>query len=237
MDKFLIVERSGNRTTGPMMVTTSPRSTCPLSCPLRKGGGYETAGVCYAEYGYLGGFIWTGLDKARPGTKIYGRQRVYTFNELLAKVRNLPHGAVWRHNQAGDLPSDDNVTIRRDKLQALTEANKGRLGFTYTHYDVLTNSLNYYAVRQANQNGFTVNLSADDLDEADALADLNIAPVAVVVPSDMTENAVTPKGRKVVICPYTAHPNVTCLSCKLCTFSRRPIIAFPATGAKKHRLI
>jgi hypothetical protein len=31
MEKYLISEKSGNVITGPIVVTTSPRSTCPLA--------------------------------------------------------------------------------------------------------------------------------------------------------------------------------------------------------------
>jgi len=216
MERFLIAFKSGNRITGPILITTSPRSSCPLACPLRKGSTGGEAGVCYAEHGYLGRYIWTGLDRTTAGQKISGRIPVYSFDELLATIRNEPPGTLWRHNQAGDLPSDDQVTISRSRLMALTIANTGRRGFTYTHFDMLSNKENRLAVAEANANGFTINLSADTLAEADQLAALDIAPVTVVVPSDVVHNTQTPEGRKVVICPAITHENVTCASCALC---------------------
>ena len=107
MDKFIIVQKSGNRITGPIMVTTSPRNTCPLACPLRKNGTTPEAGVCYAEHGHLGHYIWNGLDKTAAGKMISGRIPVYSFTDLLSAIREQPEGALWRHNQAGDLPSAD----------------------------------------------------------------------------------------------------------------------------------
>ncbi|UWU75955.1 hypothetical protein N2603_39485 [Bradyrhizobium huanghuaihaiense] len=88
MERFLIAFNSGNRITGPILITTSPRSSCPLACPLRKGATGQEAGVCYAEHGYLGHYIWTGLDRTQAGQKISGRIPVYSFDELLAIVRN-----------------------------------------------------------------------------------------------------------------------------------------------------
>src|SRR5882672_5442496 len=132
MERFLITHKSGNRITGPIMITTSPRATCPRACPFRKGGTTPEAGVCYAEHGHLGHYIWTGLDRTPSGRKISGRIPVYSFEQLLALVENLPTGTLWRHNQAGDLPSDDQETISRERLRKLTEANTGRKGFTYT---------------------------------------------------------------------------------------------------------
>jgi hypothetical protein len=234
-ERFLITHKSGNRITGPIMITTSPRSSCPLACPLRKGGESPEAGVCYAEHGYLGHYIWTGLDRTSAGQKISGRIRVYSFHELLTTIRSQSPDTLWRHNQAGDLPSDDQMTISRTRLQRLTEANRGRRGFTYTHFDVLNNAENRIAIAEANQDGFTINLSADTLAEADQLEALNIAPVTVVVPAGTKGNTTTPEGRKVVICPARTQDNVTCASCGLCQRQRSAIIAFPALGRAKDR--
>ena len=233
MDKFLIVQKSGNRITGPIMVTTSPRNTCPLACPLRKDGATSEAGVCYAEHGHLGHYIWNGLDTTAAGKKISGRIPVYSFTDLLSAIRAQHEGALWRHNQAGDLPSADQETVDRKKLQLITTANQGRRGFTYTHFDVVLNFANRAAIKEANDNGFTVNLSADTLDEADELVDTKCAPVTVVVPADVTENTMTPRGRKVVICPARTHEGVNCANCGLCAQQREAIIAFPALGPAK----
>jgi hypothetical protein len=235
MERFIITHKSGNRITGPIMITTSPRSSCPLACPLRKSGESKEAGVCYAEHGHLGHYIWTGLDRTEAGKKISGRIPVYSFDDLLTTVRNQPPATLWRHNQAGDLPSDDQVTISRGRLRRLTAANRGRRGFTYTHFDVMNNEENRIAIAEANRDGFTINLSADTLTEADQLAALNIAPVTVVVPAGTMENTATPDGRKVIICPARTQDNVTCATCGLCQRLRSVIIAFPALGPARDR--
>jgi hypothetical protein len=236
LEKFLITMKSGNRITGPIMITTSPRSTCPLACPFRKSADGAEAGLCYAEHGHLGHYIWTGLDKAKPGQKISGRIPVYGFSDLMTVVRAQTEGTLWRHNQAGDLPNSDNRTIDRAKLRLLTNANKGRRGFTYTHFDVLANQANREAIREANAAGFTINLSADNLREADELADAECGPVTVVVQADQLANLTTPKGRKVVICPARTTEGITCATCGICAVSqRKAIIAFPALGPGKAR--
>jgi len=79
-------------------------------------------------------------------------------------------------------------------------------------------------------------LSANDLADADALADANCGPVVVVVPSTTTKNTVTPAGRPVVICPATQRDDVSCATCQLCQRQRAAIVAFPAHGAR-HRVI
>lgn len=218
MDKYLISFSSSNRITGDMMVTTSPRATCPTSCPLKDA-------ECYAESGHLGGWIWSTLDRTEPGEK--ARMRVYTFTQLLAVIRLLMPGAIWRHNQAGDLVTDTSGTIDRAKIRALTKANEGKRCFTFTHHDVFTNAANRETIKEACDGGFTINLSADTLEEADAYADLDIAPVCLVVPAIQKENTTTPKGRKVTICPARRKEGVTCSSCQICTRPHKAIIAFP----------
>lgn len=232
MDKFLITPKSHNRITGPIMVTTSPRRSCPTACPLRKSGSDETAGACYAEHGFLGGFIWSKLDQLPVGGSFKkGQIRVHGFEALEQTIRSLPEGAIWRHNQAGDLASDDGITIDGAKLRRLARANRGRRGFTYTHFDMETNARNREAVLAANTEGFFVNLSANSLEHADRLADLEVAPVTVVVPADITENTRTPAGRTVVICPARRIDGMTCKECRICATLRKAIIGFPAIGA------
>jgi hypothetical protein len=141
--------------------------------------------------------------------------------------------SLWRHNVADDLTSNDQVTIDRVALRAIVDANKGRRGFTFTHYDVLTNLSNREAIKEANENGFNVNLSGNSLAHADELADLGIGPVTVILPAGTTRNTRTPKGRTVVICP-TNTDGVTCAQCGLCARQRSTIIGFPASGGQKH---
>jgi len=161
-----------------------------------------------------------------------------TWETFLGKIAALPAGTFWRHNQAGDL-SGVGDAIDDTALYQLTEANTGKRGFTYTHKPLLAGphaASNRASVRDAIYNKFTVNLSANTLAHADELAALQIAPVCVVLPSDATQNTVTPGGRKVIVCPATQRDNVTCDSCRLCSKSNRScIVGFPAhgTGARK----
>lgn len=232
MDKFLVTHKSENEFTGPIMVTTSPRCTCPSNCAFRKGGKGPLAGLCYAEHGAIGGFVWTLLDRANAGDTIMNGIRIGSFAELLYAVRALPAGSLWRHNVAGDLLSNDRITIDRAALRALTAANKGRRGFTFTHYDVLTNLANRATIEEANRDGFRINLSGNSLEHADQLADLGIAPVTVILPANSTQNTATRKGRTVVLC--TNMHGVSCAECGRCSRMRSTIIGFPATGGQKN---
>ena len=113
----------------------------------------------------------------------------------------------------------------------MVKANRGRRGFTYTHKPA--SLANLTMVRIALREGFTVNLSADNLAMADELASTG-APVVVVLPSDQVTALKTPQGRHVAICPATISDEVTCASCGLCAEAgRKSIIGFPAHGNRK----
>ena len=211
-------KKSQNKKVGRIPVSTSPSFTCPSECPLYKNG-------CYADNGPLG---WFG-KKVDAGIAGMG------WDAFVANVKALPEGQIWRHNQKGDLPGNDN-DIDVTMLRELVEANRGRRGFTYTHKPVINNVQNAEAVKHANENGFTINLSADNKQEADNLMELGIGPVVVVLPQTQVTNTVTPAGRKIVVCPATIRENVTCPSCKLCSkVNRDIIIGFPAHGNQKKK--
>lgn len=229
--RYLITPRSNNAKTGPIMVTTSPQETCPKVCPLRLNG-------CYADAGPLRR-IWDRLSQSASAGDTFpngatGKILVHGV-EYLGTMIMRQHKALWRMNQAGDL-YHDNGRIVVDLLTYIWEKNKAALarGFTYTHHAVLGNSPmaahNRGVIEAANEMGFTINLSGNNLAHADKLADLNIGPVVAVVPSNVTENHVTPKGRKVVICPATQDEHTTCYNCGMCQLARDFIIAFPAHG-------
>jgi hypothetical protein len=209
--------RSGNRKLGGLPASITSRDTCPDACSLKRFG-------CYALYGHTAAH-WRRV----------GRQRE-TWDDFCADVARLPAGQLWRHNEAGDLPGrDDAVDVPR--LVQLVAANRGRRGFTFSHYPVLdwrvdAHLRNAGAISGANRMGFTVNLSADDLAQADALADLvYVGPVAVLLPSDAPVRLKTPKGRRVVVCPAETNESVTCASCQLCANAgRKSVVGFRAHG-------
>jgi len=206
--------KSRNAKTGPIPVSTTTQSTCPKACPFNRAN----AGGCYADGGPLR-IVWDKVTQGRVGVD---------WDTFCKEVSKLPKAVLWRHNQAGDLPGLGD-TIDNRALSQLVDANAGKRGFTYTHKPMDT-ATNREAVRDANLNGFTINLSGNTLAHADQLADLEIAPVVVVLPADQTENTVTPKGRKVVVCPATIRDDVSCKTCGLCARSRDAIVGFPAHG-------
>ena len=116
----------------------------------------------------------------------------------------------------------------------LVAANAGRRGFTYTHKPATVDNL--AQIKAANAAGFTINLSANDLTHADALADTGAGPVVTILPIDAGAKNRTPAGRLVVTCPAQLRDDVSCADCQLCARADRPtIVGFLAhgNGAKK----
>ena len=199
---------------GNMFRTYSDSDTCPSTCPLKDAG-------CYAKTGPTS-WVWKKVDAGN---------NVTDWNGLCSSVKRLSQGEIWRHNVAGDLPHSDG-SIDNTALDALTRANRGKRGFTYTHH--LPTEENVQAVSKANQDGFTINLSANGLHQVDAYADTGL-PVVTILPIDAPKVQRTAQGRKVVVCPAVSNPDkVTCKSCGICANPNRGyVIGFPAHGARK----
>ena len=231
---------SANVKTGPIPVSTTSAETCATVCPFRT----DADGGCYAASGPLA-MHWRAVTNGSRGTD---------WKSFVETIANLPIGRLWRHNQAGDLPGDG-ARIDAGALSALVRANVGRRGFTYTHYSA--DADNCGAIRNANDAGFTVNLSANNVAHADTLADTGAGPVVSVLPleyargskrGEWAESAEeyrarlatlpmrTPAGRRIVVCPATNRDDVSCATCALCAVAgRTTIVGFPAhgTGAKR----
>ena len=209
-----ITMKSANVKTGPIPVSTTTRDSCPADCAMKS--------ECYAASGPLA-LHWAAVSAGTRGTD---------WPTFTATIAQLPDGQLWRHNQAGDLPVAGG-TVDPVKLGQLVAANAGKRGFTYSHH---RDAASIAWIRHANNWGFTVNLSANNLADADTLADHQAGPVVVVLPSTATVNLKTPGGRAVVICPATQRDDVSCASCQLCQRQRSAIVGFPAHGSR-HRVI
>ena len=207
--KYHFIPQSSNRKTGPIPVTYSERATCPPSCPHYRAD-------CYAEDFYTR-MAW---DKVP--------ERGDTLNALVASIAALPEGQLWRMNVAGDLPGQGE-TVDPVALGEIVRANIGRRGFTYTHKKD-PDAIEWAG--HATAWGFTVNLSADDAGEADALAETGL-PVTAIVPMDTPEKTYTPAGRTIIVCPAQTREDVTCATCGLCARADRAvIIGFRAHGTR-----
>jgi hypothetical protein len=224
--------KSSNGKIGAIPVSTISKETCPEACPLKGNG-------CYADGGPLS-IIWNALSERTPGmvwtNGVGGKLQSLTWNRYCYEIAQLPAGQEWRHGQAGDLPGVGD-TIDARALSKLVKANRGKRGFAYTHKPVLNNPANAAAVAHANANGFTINLSANDVTEVDALVALDIAPVVVVLPADVhgKQDISTAGGTRIVVCPATYRDDIKCVDCMLCQKQRKCAVGFPAHGASKRR--
>lgn len=201
------VPKSGNKKLGGIPAAIVSPETCPPSCGFYGKG-------CYAEFG-ASGHHWRNVE-----------HHGLSWSDFLKRVTELPAGQLWRYAVAGDLPGEgDGVDARA--LSELVRANRGKRGFGFTHKPITVNSRSQ--IYDANALGFTINLSADTLEEA-----AYGLPVAVVLPEHAQGDIRTPEGRRVVICPAQTRPSVTCASCRLCSVSRRKgIVGFRAHGQMK----
>lgn len=212
--KYHLTRVSGNSKTGPIPVSTTSRNSCPEACELKGSG-------CYAESGPLR-LHWDAV----------GANRGYDLDKFCNEISKLPKRQLWRYGQAGDLPGDG-INIDTESLDKIVQASKGRSGFAFTHYPPTAD--NAQAVAAANQAGFTINLSADDLEEADELAELAIGPVVVLLPEDQKKPVKTAGGRLVIVCPATVTKDMDCSVCGICAKQRKAIVGFPVHGTSKRK--
>jgi hypothetical protein len=214
------VRVSMNAKLGPMACTTYPSFTCPPSCPLIEFD-------CYVKTGFYTRLNWAKLDAGERGQQLA---------EVYRQVKRLPRGSLIRDKVAGDeWPSATNPELI-DKAAILDKARafKHLRVISYTHYR--PTAANVRILKAAKAAGLPINLSADNLKDADKKAATGLA-VAVVVSSDTPKVSYTPKGRKVVICPAQTSDRVTCSSCGLCAdHDRDYLIGFRAHGGGKKRI-
>lgn len=207
MSKIHFVAKSSNSKTGAIPVTYSERATCPPDCGLY--------GDCYGE-DYHTRLSWDKVAVRGIGVE-----------QLAARIEALPDGQVWRFNIVGDLPGEGKL-VDAESLGMIVWANRGRKGYTYTHKKT-AEAIRWAA--HANDWGFTINLSADDAGEADALYGQG-SPVVCLVPSDTPSKAYTPAGRTITVCPAQDR-DITCEDCQLCAIpTRQTIIGFRPHGTK-----
>lgn len=207
--KTLFVAKSGNSKVGPIPVTYRERASCPPSCPLYRKG-------CYGD-DFHTSLAWNRAD--RDGI---------TTVALAAKIAALPEGQLWRGEVVGDLVGKGE-RVDAAELGMIVRANFGRRGFTYSHK---RSAQAIKWIRHANAWGYTVNLSANDAEDADYLADLGAGPVVCIVPVDTPVHSYTPAGRHIVVCPAQTG-DTNCAVCQLCQKAdRKSIVGFRAHGAK-----
>jgi hypothetical protein len=216
--------KSGNEKTGPIPVSMSLRSTCPDACSFKGTDENGKLRGCYAE-GWPMRVHWDAVESKGVDWQ--------TFCSL---IEALPADQFWRHNQAGDLPGD-NDAIDWSAMLELVEANRGKQGFTYTHKPGAREALSV-----VNRNGFTVNVSCDSLEQVDREVEARYGnPLVVVLPElekgeSEPKVTLTPAGNRVVTCPAQWR-DTSCAECKLCAVADRDyVIGFRAHGIAHRRV-
>ena len=210
---------SKNQKTGPIYVSSTEMESCPDRCPFK--------GDCYASAGR------TILHWRNVATK--GQ----AWAEFVQTVASLPARVLWRHNEAGDLPTlSDRVTLDREAILALAKASakNGKRGFTYTHHALTPQ--NVETLQLANAAGFTVNVSCETAEQAD-LARSHGLPAVIVVPKGErpAKGTTTTEGSPIRSCPNEGNPAIQCATCGICARAdRSTVIAFEAHGALAKRI-
>jgi hypothetical protein len=213
--KFQFIKKSSNVKVGAIPVTNSPRATCPSNCPLSGDGG------CYAEAGFHTRLNWDKLDRGERGLE---------WSAFIEKIEALPKGQLWRHNVSGDLPSAQDNLMDARAIQELVLANKGKKGFTYTHYPMTM--LHRHIVSDANQKGFTINVSCETVQDAVKYHKQGL-PSVTLLPIDAPPKIVY-DGVVVATCPAT-YKDTSCKECGLCARSdRNVVVGFPVHGTRKN---
>ena len=211
-----LVSRNGK--TGPIFVSTTEQASCPERCPFR--------GDCYASAG-RSAINWRKVP-----------ERGVSWDAFVDVVASLPSGSLWRHNEAGDLPTlADGATIDRNAMISLAKASakRGKRGYTYTHH-ALT-SANVETLREINALGFTVNVSCETPAQVDHAKALGL-PAVIVVPKGErpAKGATTPEGAPIRSCPAET-ADITCATCGICARTdRATAIAFESHGALAKRI-
>ena len=208
-------KRSSNAKVGKIPVTTSSKKTCPTACPLLDNG-------CYASAGFHTNLHWNKVTSGERGTPMA---------QLCETIAQLKPDTLWRHNVAGDLIGSADNVIDTQALADLTEANTGKRGFTYTHYPIMSDINNRVAVERANEGGFTVNVSTNNVFEARSVRDTTGLPTVTIVAPEFWAQG--DRVGDILRCPAETRDTVTCKSCQLCQRSdRKDIIAFTVHGTK-----
>jgi hypothetical protein len=213
--------KSSNSKTGPIPVSTTEKASCPDRCSLKGNG-------CYASDYHLN-MHWEKVSQGLRGTDWQG---------FVTQVSKFKPGQLWRHNQAGDLPSNNGKTIDWAKLDDLIQANQGKRGFTYTHYS--WEGFNGSLIKQSNARGFTINTSTESLDDALASFQAGFPTTVILNPGTIAPGTQSFKyqGATISICPAQTREGITCASCALCSHANRgSIVGFLAHGASKNKVI
>jgi hypothetical protein len=222
--RYAYTHISSNSKLGGLPATTTSKDSCPITCSYNPASG---GSGCYASYG-PSEWQWRKLDDPN-------NDKALDIHQLAERLSRLRKHTLFRHNQAGDLPGNG-LEINPTELELLVDACGHADGFGFSHYrpDIGDNAA---LILAANQGGLTINMSAENLTQADGLVALGIGPVVVALPAGQRKAMKTPAGNHVAICPTYLDDRVTCASCGICQkVDRRSVVGFPAHGVGKAKV-
>ena len=218
---FHLTKTSANKKLGSSVAaSTSSKDTCPSLCPHKQDGS------CYAMHGPQS-WHWAKVSSGERGSNWW---------DFCQSVLKLKTKQLFRLNVSGDLPTNEDGLINKDKLSTLVQACELQelRGWTYTHHH-LTNDENLKIIDDNRSKHLTINLSCENRYEAAKYHQegFNVSIVDDDLFSLLRDGYQVKQGPiKFVACPeQLPNSNATCSTCKLCTISssKRPIVVF-----KKH---
>ncbi len=218
---FHLTKSSANKKLGSSVAaSTSSADTCSSLCP------FKLDGSCYAMHGPQS-WHWAKVSKGERGSNWW---------DFCQSVLNLKPKQLFRLNVSGDLPTNQDNLIDRDKLSTLVQACELQelRAWTYTHHH-LKHPKNLDIIKSNESKHLTINLSCEDRYQAANYQQegFNVS----IVDDDLFEllrdgYQVKQGTTKFVACPeQLPNSKATCSTCKLCTrsSSKRPVVVF-----KKH---
>ena len=234
---YKFIENTKNKKTGPVAVTYSHDESCPTTCELKDGGCYGDLGHMLKIWRTLEGtphmepYHWESLMiSLQAYIKREGRLQFYIENTLTNLI-------LIRHNILGDLPHKNN-RITRSRINDLFCATQGALTWCYSHHDP-TIKHNRNIIKEYNVPGrFVINLSANNLNQAQQYKDLKIGPVTTLLPHDHEGSTFKmPDGSTGVVCLFMTK-GINCKQCGLCFAESATdvVVGFPGHGSRKKQI-
>ena len=215
---FHVVPNSHNDKLGTGCAVSTDKTSCPKRCLFKTENGGEG---CYGENSYcqLNWLKYCTVD----------------FNTLKETIqKRVKDGRMIRHNVVGDMSVKGTSELNVSLVEALTEAYKGKVAYTYTHCEIDEKAAK--AINKAAESGFIINASCEKLSEVKNAQALGVnAVITVEKLTDSLKQKAKDQGITLALCP-NQKTGITCVECKICAKNRKAVIAFESHGTKAKKL-
>ena len=183
------------RKLGNIVVSYSPKSSCPDTCTLKTGG-------CYAWDLYymriMGDKIESGKQKIKGTIRDFN---IRTLEEALQKRSAVCK--IVRHRVAGDIVGDVENTVK--DCETIEKAGLINVGYTHAWREKSSEPLKKY-----------FRASCQNMEEVKEASDMGWA-TTVIFTESIGKGKQSLGGETVVMCPIDDYKkSVTCNSCRLC---------------------